>query len=150
MNKLMPLFAFVFLFTGCKKDESNEVNDPIDPINTVIYELSGVTNSNITGQATFTRNEDNSTTVFIRLSGASDLEHPASIHYNSASEGGGLAITLNSCECLESETLITEFDNGNPIDFDEMMSFDGHINIFESIALNDVIIAQVDIGSNDN
>ena len=150
MKKLTPLLLLFIVFTGCKKDDPKTVIDPVDPINEVVYQLTGVTNSNITGEARFVRNEEDATIVYIRLINASEELHPASIHFNSVEVGGNLAVTLNSCICFESETTITNLDNGTPISFDEFLLFDGHINVYESEVLNDVIIAQVNIGSNSN
>lgn len=150
MNKILSLIFLAILAAGCNKDSGNERPDPTDPINSAVYQLEGTTNSNISGAARFVRNQDNSTTVFISLINASSEIHPASIHYNSVEEGGGLAISLNACLCAESETTITNLDNGNPINFDQLMVFDGHINIYESEVLNTIVIAQVNIGSNAN
>lgn len=144
------LFAAIVLLPGCKKDDANEAIDPVDPVNEVSYQLNGVTNSNITGEARFVRNEDDSTIIYISLINASSELHPATIRYNSIAEGGTVAVTLNSCICAESETVVSNLDNGNPINFNQFLDFDGHINIYESEELNDVIIAQVNIGSNSN
>ncbi len=150
MKKILALVLLITLVYGCDKENNSETPDPTDPVNRVVYQLAGVTNSNITGKATFTRNEDNSTTVNIELENASSVLHPAAINYNSIEQGGGLAITLNACECAVSETVVTRLDNGNSINYDQLMVFDGHINIYESEVLNNVIIAQVNIGSNAN
>ncbi len=150
MKNYVTAILLSILFIACKKDDANEGVDPIDPINEVIYQLSGITNSNITGEARFVRNSDETTTIYISLINASSEIHPASIRYNSAQEGGGVAVTLNACLCAESETIVTSLDNGNPITFNEFQEFDGHINIYESDVLDDVIIAQVNIGSNSN
>lgn len=140
----------MILFSACKKDDVGEAINPIDPVNEVIYQLNGITNSNITGEARFVRNEDDSTTIYIKLINASSEIHPASIHYNNVQEGGAVAVSLNACLCAESKTVVTALDNGNPINFNQFQVFDGHINIYESEDLNDVIIAQVNIGLNSN
>ncbi len=147
-NALMLLALFISI-QGCKNnDEVNGVIDRTDPANSVTYQLVGATNSNISGEVTFARNHDNTSTVFVRLEGASEDLHPTAIHYNSLEEGGSQAIRLNTCICLESETVVTRLDDGTSISFDELIRFDGHLNVFESEVLSDVIIAQTNIGSN--
>ena len=150
MRSYINILLFALLFTACKKDDVSEAIDLVDPVNEVVYSLNGVTNSNISGAARFVRNEDDSTTIYISLINASSEVHPASIHYNSVVEGGEVAVSLNACLCSESETVVSNLDNGNPINFNQFQVFDGHINIYESDILNDVIIAQVNIGSNAN
>ena len=148
MKKILMTLALFSSIISCDNDDVSFVIDRKDPANSVIYQLAGTTNSNITGEVTFARNQDNTTTVFVRLEGASEGIHPAAIHFNSKEEGGSQAIWLNSCECLESETVVTQLDDGTSINFDELINFDGHLNIFESPVLNDIIIAQTNIGSN--
>jgi len=151
MKKILMLLALFISISSCNNNDDDFVSlviDRTDPANSVIYQLEGFTNSNISGEATFARNQDNTTTVFIRLVGASEGIHPASIHFNSKEEGGSQAIRLNSCECLESETVVTQLNDGTSINFDELIDFDGHLNIFESETLSDVIIVQTNIGSN--
>ena len=178
MKKLVLLF-FVFALTlGCSKgddsspepdntsvndsnDSTNDNNDDSpddkpddspddDPVDSIVYNFTEVGSSGVSGEATFERNEDNSTTVLIELVNASSEIHPASINFNSKEEGGDVAITLNACECAVSTTIVATFDDGSPITFDELLDFDGHINIFESDVLDDVIIAQTNIGVNEN
>ena len=121
-----------------------------DPVDSIVYVISGLGESDITGEATFDRNEDNSTTVYIELINASSEIHPTSINFNSVEEGGEKAITLNACECAVSTTIVATMDDGSPINYDELIDFDGHLNIYESEVLDDVIIAQSNIGSNSN
>ena len=154
MKRIVMLLALIVSISSCNNNNDDDfvslVIDRTDPANSVMYELEGNTNSNISGEVTFARNQDNTTTVFVRLVGASDGIHPAAIHYGSKEEGGSQAIQLNACECLESETVVSQLDDGTSINFDQLINFDGHLNVFESEALSDVIIAQTNIGSNSN
>lgn len=151
MKKLIsPIVAVCLLIMlGCKNDDI-EPFDPTDPINNKVYDLVGITNSNITGEATFTRKADGTTTVYIKVVNASDEIHPAEIHYNSKEQGGDLALTLNACNCDESITEVSALDDGTPVTFDDLIIFNGHINIYESPSRKDVIIAQTNIGINSN
>lgn len=76
------------------------------------------------------------------------LAHPAHIHNNSASEGGGIAIYLSPID-----------GNGNSANdgaaskivdrpFDELTTFNGHINIHQSYDNIQNVITQGDIGAN--
>ena len=157
MKKLvLPLSLVLFLLIGCSKSESVDINNPNigDPdseipesVERVDYILESFDNSGVTGTAAFIPNEDGSTTIYIELENASQGIHPATLNFGSIDNGGSIAITLTECECAISETLVTELDNGTQISFVELMSFDGHLNIYES-PTDGSIIAQSNIGSN--
>ena len=146
----------VLLFLGCSKSESADVNNPDsnnpdpdpDPKVLVTYDLTAVNDSGTTGTAKLIRNQDGTSTIYIELTNAPEGLHPAAVHENSLEEGGDIAITLNACECLVSETVITELDSGTAISFDQLMVFDGYINIYLGSESMDNIIAHANIGSN--
>lgn len=150
---LILLLSFGF---GCSKSENADVNNPDskdptpdpDPVELVTYNLTAVNNSGAAGTAKLIRNSDGTSTIYIELTNAPEGLHPAAVHDNSLEEGGDIAITLNACECLISETVITELDNGTAITFDQLMVFDGYINIYLGTESMDTIIAHANIGSN--
>ncbi len=150
---LILLLSFAF---GCSKSENADVNNPDgkdptpdpDPVELVTYNLTAVNNSGAVGTAKLIRNSDGTSTIYIELTSAPAGLHPAAVHNNSLEEGGPVAITLNACECLISETVITELDNGTAITFDQLMVFDGYINIYQGTESMDSIIAHANIGSN--
>ncbi|MCP4976539.1 MAG: hypothetical protein GY931_10295, partial [Maribacter sp.] len=72
--------------------------------------------------------------------------NPAYIRYNSAAEGGNIALSLEACTCSVSNTTITKPDNANPITYEGLLSLNGHVTILDG----DQIIAVADIGSNAN
>ncbi|MEJ2585468.1 MAG: hypothetical protein P8Z38_10670 [Robiginitalea sp.] len=141
MNQFTKYFALFFLIVslGCSKSEDADVNDPNTPDNPdsevpedperVDYNLLSANNSGVTGTASFIPNEDGTTTIYIELQGDTDELHPVTINYGNVESGGSVAITLDVCECAISETVVTQLDNGTPITFVELMSFDGHITI---------------------
>jgi len=157
MKKLVLPLSFLFLLlTGCSKSESVDINNPNSPdpdseiplsVERVDYILESFDNSGVTGTAAFIPNEDGSTTIYIQLENASQGIHPATLNFGSKDNGGSIAITLTECECAISETVVTQLDNGTAITFVELMSFDGHLNIYES-PTDGSIIAQSNIGSN--
>lgn len=148
---LILLMSFAL---GCSKSEDADVDNPIgndpdpDPVELVTYNLMAVNNSGAAGTVKLIRNDDGTATFYIELTSAPAGLHPAAVHENSLEEGGPIAITLNACECLISETVITQLDDGTAITFDQLMVFDGYITIYQGSENLDIIIAQVNIGSN--
>ena len=158
MKKLTILLSLSFLIValGCSKSEEVDINNPNNPDpesevpsdpERVDYELFSVNDSGVTGVASFIPNEDGSTTIYIDLENASRGIHPATVNFGSLEDGGTIAVSLNECECEISETLVTQLDNGTPITFVELVTFDGHLNIYESPS-DGTTIAQANIGSN--
>ncbi|WP_180994049.1 CHRD domain-containing protein, partial [Arenibacter sp. NBRC 103722] len=101
-------------------------------------------------------------TVHKRLSGASlleislegtpaDGEHPAHIHANTAAEGGDIVISLNTVNGAngKSWTHIEADDDGTSVSYEQLLEFDGYINVHKSIAELNVLVAQGDIGQNE-
>ena len=165
MRRLKYIFlpVLVLLLTGCDKTgndsesiipeepiipntEGSTTQVPLDP-ERVDYILDSANGSGVEGVASFIPNDDGSTTIFIELENASTGEHPATINLGSVADSGEVAITLKTCTCQISETLVTELDNGTAITFVELMNFDGNLNIYESPS-DGTVIAQTDIGSN--
>lgn len=155
--KIAPKILLLLLLPlaiACSKNDDNNTPDPInkdpepDPVERVTYNLVAANNSGAAGTAELIRNTDGTSTIYIELTSGPTGLHPAAVHYNSVAEGGSVAITLNACECQISETVITELDNGSAISFDQLMVFDGHINIYQGEQSLGEVIAQVNIGSN--
>ena len=145
------LFIALTILSSCGKDDNIEptgVNEII--VDQKDYSLISANNSGITGKATFTRDSNDNTTILIELTNTNTEEHPANVRFNSASEGGPVAITLEPCTCAVSTTVVTQLDDGTPIDFDKLLNLDGHVSIQESSANPDVVVATADIGINGN
>ena len=153
---LLFLSALAIMLFSCSKSDEVQINDPDSdgPITEVPqdpervdFDLVSINNSGIAGTASFIPGDDGSTTVYIELTGTNQELHPASINFGDVESGGGIAITLDACECRISETVIDQLDDGTPIDFVDLMNFDGHLNIYE--APGDMsVVAQINIGSN--
>jgi hypothetical protein len=104
----------------------------------------------VTGTVTFTETSPTVTTIVIKMTGGSANSHPAHIHANSAVEGGGIVITLNPVDASgNSTTEVTKKDDNTAINFDQLMVFDGYVNVHESATDLTTIIAQADIGNNE-
>jgi len=151
MKKLILTALIVLpfiMFTSCNNDGDNTLIS--GPSRT--FQLNSVSNPDISGTARFVSNDDGSVTIELRLLGTSVGEiHPAHVHYNSAIEGGGVAISLNPVDGStgESSTTITQLDDNTPITYQELVTFDGHVNVHLSSANLGVLVAQGDIGENE-
>jgi hypothetical protein len=141
---------------ACDTNEDADVNNPNTPDpdseipndpERVDYELFSANGSGVTGVASFIPNDDGSTTIYIELQNASREIHPATLNFGSLDDQGTVAVSLNECLCAISETIVTELNDGQPITFVELMTFDGHLNIYES-QTDGTIIANANIGSN--
>lgn len=115
------------------------------------YQLKSVAVPSISGTVTFEK-KNKATLVSIELTGTPNGgEHPAHIHFNSAAEGGGIAVSLDPVNGSsgKSKTLVTELDNGTPISYEQLLNFDGYVNVHLSASQLNVIVAQGDIGGNE-
>ena len=152
--KNVPYFLMLFaivLFTSCSGDDNIEptgINEII--VDQQAYNLTAVNGSGITGTATFTRDSNENTTILIELTNTNTEEHPAYVRFNNAVEGGPIAITLEPCTCAVSTTVVTQLDDGTPIDFDKLLNLDGHVSIQESVSNPEVLVSTADIGINAN
>jgi hypothetical protein len=142
-KSMLLLFLSVTLMVSCSDDDfSGE---------TKTFELKSVADPSISGTARFIENQDNSTTVELRLVGTpAGGMHPAHIHFNTAAEGGGIAVTLGTVDGDTGYSTVTfsKLDNNTAITFDEMLLFDGYINVHISANQLATLVAQGDIGQN--
>jgi hypothetical protein len=156
--KLILLIFTTTLVISCNNDDDNTV--PVSPQptglrptgNEVNYVLSSVSDADISGIVSIIEMNDDSITVELDLDNTTvdgDL-HPTHIHFNSAAEGGGIAITLGTVDGNTAFSTInfSTMDDGDPITFEDLLRFDGHINVHQSEEDLETIIAQGDIGSN--
>ena len=153
MKKFFLYLIFVvpiILLMNCAND------DNITELETSLifeeYNLNPVDDPSVIGMARILKNEDASITVEIDLSGTpSGGMHPAHIHFNTAAEGGIIAITLGTVNGNTGESSVTfsTLDDGTPITYEELIEFDGYINVHISSTNLDGLLAQGDIGQNE-
>ena len=149
MKNFTLLVLFVAALVGCSDDDSDDM--PPFEGDEMVYDLSTRSESGVSGTATFMENEDGSVTVELDMDGTMEgMMHPAHIHFNSAAEGGDIAISLDPVDgdTGMSSTTFMETDAGESIDFEAMTSFDGYINVHLSAEDLGTVVAQGDIGSN--
>lgn len=141
--KFLALAAIALvLFFGCKKDDVDTVI-----LRSVQYQLTPVGDSGVSGTVTFTEDDQGTTEILIELRGSNTATHPAFVRYNSSGEGGSIALTLESCECSVSHTVVSKLDSGTTIKYDGLLRLDGHVTIHVS-STDDTIVAEGNIGAN--
>jgi hypothetical protein len=143
--KKISLLIFVLGFTflsGCSNDDSPE------SIESKVFQLRYVDDPSLLGKVIINKNKDGSSTVKLQLNGTSTEVHPSYIYFNSLSQGGAIAITLDPCGCVESNTVVTELDNGQKISFEELINFNGHVKIHHTYQDINRILLNGNIGSN--
>ncbi len=133
------------IFAGCSKDDNG--NDPVI-VDSKVYQLTEVNGSGVTGKAKFTKDDSGNTEVLIELDGSTTSSHPAFIRYNTAAQGGDVALTLKSCECNVGHTTVTKLDNGEPITFEGLLELNGHVSIHASPNDLGSVVASANIGMN--
>lgn len=142
----LVLFIGLVLATSCDNDDDAFVGQK------KVFELSSKAVPSISGTATFIENQDKSTTVQLQLTGTPDGGmHPAHIHLNTAVEGGAIAVTLGVVNGTTGFSTITfsKLDNGTALNFNQLLDFNGYINVHLSATELSTIVAQGDIGQNE-
>jgi len=77
--------------------------------------------------------------------------HPAHIHENDAATGGGIAFTFNVVDgdTGMSATQVAFLDDNSAITYDDILVYNGYINVHLSSSQLGTIVAQGNIGSNE-
>lgn len=116
------------------------------------YTLSSVANPAISGTAKVTKRVNGKTLVSIALTGTtSGVSSIAHIHINTVAQTGGVVVDLVPVNGAtgKSETSVNNLNTGAAISYDEILNFDGYINVHESASAISTLIAQGDIGKNE-
>ena len=119
---------------------------------TKTYPLNSVSNNAVSGTATFAKRANGETLVTLALIGTTaDGNHPAHIHANTAAQGGGIMIDLMNVTGAtgKSQTNVTKLNSGTAITYDELLTYNGYINVHLSPTSLSTLIAQGDIGQNE-
>lgn len=114
------------------------------------YTLDAVNDSGVNGTVTFAKRMSGSTLVTIDLDGASPMgNHPIFIYDNNVATTGPVAINLNNYtgSTGTSVTSVRKLNNNTPITYDQLTTFNGHVNVGTS-ATDPTYISQGNIGSN--
>jgi hypothetical protein len=116
------------------------------------YALGTAAVPGISGTATFSQRKNDETLVKVMLDGTPDGGmHPSHIHVNTAAEGGAIAVSFTPINGTTgmSVTNISALNDDTPITYDELLVFDGYVNVHLSAAELGTLVAQGDIGQNE-
>lgn len=131
---------------GLDSNEDTEFEGGVE-----FYDLQSTEASNVSGTAIFEELEDGSILVTLELTGTeSGAEHPAHIHANTVVEGGGIDIPLNPVDGStgRSETQVNSLSSGTPVTYNELINYDGHVNVHLSGDDLATVITRGNIGGN--
>jgi hypothetical protein len=146
------LFSLVFIVSCEKNDEDPDPDPPMETGNSKSFNLFSASTGQIGGTVKFSELDDNTTKVVITLTGLdASASHPAHIHNNSGAEGGSIAISLEIVDGTSgtSETIVSQMDDGTAVNYDDLIIFDGHVNVHLSESDLSTLVAQGDIGPNE-
>ena len=142
----MGLLVVGMGLTACNDDDDNA--SPTMETNYALNELDG---SGVDGTVTFRKVGTDATLIIIQLSGTQEgNSHPAHIHSGNAATGGPIVVDFNPVDGAtgRSETTVTTLEDGTEVTYEELIAYDGHVNVHESATALQVMVAQGDIGSN--
>ncbi|MEQ8925568.1 MAG: CHRD domain-containing protein [Fulvivirga sp.] len=149
ISYLLALTAFVLV--SCD-DDDNDGPGVLPTGQSKTFALSSVADPAISGTATFNALDNGSTSIELMLNGTPDGgSHPAHIHFNTAAEGGDIAVSLTSVDGSTgmSTTIVSATDAGDPLTYYDLLDFDGYINVHFSADDLATLVAQGDIGQNE-
>ena len=150
--KTLVLLVSIVTFSNCSSDDDNGVFIPTPEEISKTYQLASVADPSISGTAKFIKNTDNSVTIELQLNGTpAGGMHPAHIHQNTAAEGGDIALTLGTVNGDTGFSSITTstLDNMTAVTYEQLLDYDGYINVHLSAADLGTLVAQGDIGQNE-
>jgi hypothetical protein len=138
-----------FFMTSCDDDDDDKSSQE----NAKTYALEALENSGVSGTVTFRKQNAQTTLITVQLSGTqAGNSHPAHIHSGAAGSGGPIVLDFNPVDGAtgKSETTVTMMNDGTNITYEQLIAFDGHVNVHLSATQLDIMIAQGNVGSNSN
>ena len=152
MGSFIALFIII-LFGGCSNNDDPVPGNDLPELtgNSVTYNLTAASGSGVSGTVVFAETTENTTLVTINISGGTSGDvHPVHIHQNSKIEGGGIVISLGEIDGTtgKQEIEVKTRDDDTGIGYEDLVNFDGHINIHASPSDLGTILAYTDVGGN--
>ena len=145
------MISGIIFLAACGDDDMNP-DMPTPTGNSKTYDLNAVAVPSIEGSVEFIENDDNSTTITITLQNTPDGgQHPAHIHTNTAAEGGDISLTLGTVDGTTGVGTVTvsALNDGTMITYDQLLAYNGYVNVHLSSSELGTIVAQGDIGENE-
>ena len=158
--QVFTILISVFFLSSCGNDDTAPINPdngepdfeiPITELGSRSYAIGSIDQSNISGSATLVTFSNDSTIILLKLANTPvGGMHPAHIHFNTAAEGGDIAITLATVDGStgRSTTHVKLLDDGTTISSSQLLDFDGYINVHLSADNLETLVSQGDIGQN--
>ena len=149
-NLLSFLIMIPLLFISCSNDDN--MNSGTSELNSKTFSLETKGNFGVSGIVKFIENIDSTLSIELDLQNTpADGIHPAHIHINTAAEGGDIALTLEAVngDTGKSKTTVTTLDNGTLITYQDLLNFDGYVNVHLSTTELSTLVSQGDIGQNE-
>jgi hypothetical protein len=115
------------------------------------YPLMEAAVADISGAVIFKERKNGKTLVEIELENTpGGGVHPAHIHANSAVEGGTVIIPLTNVNGTTGKSLtdVSADKDANPLTYNDLIVFDGHVMVHLSAEQISTIVARGDIGNN--
>ena len=162
--QLLTIVMGIFFLSSCGSDDNTgpeqmgpemmdpEMEDPVTETASKTYTLGAVDDPDISGTAKFITFSNDSTVVELKLDNTTDGGmYPAHIHFNTAAEGGDIALDLATVDGStgESSTPVTVLRDGSAITYEQLLAYDGYINVHLSSDELGTLVAQGDIGQNE-
>lgn len=147
---MVGLLAFNFFCLASCDDDDDDKSSQKDERT---YTLDPLSNSGVSGTVTFKKQNAQTTLITVQLSGTqAGNSHPAHIHSGSAGSGGPIVLDFNAVDGAtgKSETMVTKMNDGSAVTYEQLIAFDGHVNVHLSATQLEVMIAQGNIGANSN
>jgi len=144
---IMGLLVAGLFVTGCEEDD----DDPMAGPQVKSYTLAPLATSGVSGTVTFSKETETTTKVTVQLSGTqAGNSHPAHIHANNATDGGPIVLDFNPVDGAtgKSETVVSAFNDGKSVTYEQLINYNGHVNVHKSATELAVMLAQGNIGSN--
>ena len=167
LSNALPVLLSIFFVIGCSNDDNGvtppdpemeepEMEEPeeeeVTETDSKTYTLGAVADPDISGTAKFITFSNDSTVIELKLENTPDGGmHPAHVHFNTAAEGGDIALNLTTVDGAtgESSTHVTALEDGTAISYEELLEYDGYINVHLSADDLGTLVAQGDIGQNE-
>lgn len=114
------------------------------------YALADINDFGISGTVTFEKVSETETKIDIALDGTPEGgSHPAHIHVGDADPGGAIYVTLGTVDgdTGTSTITVTETDERNAVTYDDLIDYDGYVNVHLSAEELGTIVAQGETGA---
>jgi len=151
-NHFIIFSIFFITITACSSDDESGSLDPMFTGNSEEYSLFSKSDPGITGIVTFAEREDGITVITIELNGTSaGGDHPTHIHANTAAEGGTILLDLTNVDGSSGMSVseVSTLNDGSSVSYNDLINFDGYVNVHLSSSDLGTLIAQGDIGVNE-